>query len=89
MISLHVSEYSEVFCCFTVHVDKLTCMDCSYLCDVLHYLLKEKFGIPLVKLSVDLVDVDNEAALDLLCALFKHCMCHEEVVILDSIRHVT
>jgi len=64
-------------------------MDCSYLCDVLHYLLKEKFGIPLVKLSVDLVDVDNEAALDLLCALFKHCMCHEEVVMLDSIRHMS
>jgi len=90
LISLHVSEYSEVFCCLiTVHVDKLTGMDCSYLCDILHYLLKERFGTPLVKLSVDLVDVDNKATLDLLCALFKHCKCHEEVVMLNSIRHMS
>ena len=30
-----------------------------------------------MKLPVDLVEVDNEASLDLLCALFKHCECHE------------
>ena len=49
----------------------------GYLCEVLHFLLKERHGTPLVKLPVDLVEVDNEASLDLLCALFKHCEYHE------------
>ena len=55
-------------------------MECSYVCEVLHFLLRERYGTPLVKLSVDLVDVDNEAALHLLCALFKHCECYERIV---------
>ena len=50
-------------------------MECSYLCEILHFLLKKRHGTPLVKLTVDIVDLDNEASLDLLCALFKHCKC--------------
>ena len=53
-------------------------VESGYLCEVLHFLLKKRHGTPLVKLPVDLVDVDNEASLDLLCALFKHCECHEK-----------
>ena len=52
-------------------------MKSDYLCEVLHFLLKERHGTPLVKLTVDLVEVDNEASLNLLCALFKHCEWHE------------
>lgn len=52
-------------------------MNCGLICEVLRYLLKERFGTPLVKLSVDLADVDNKAALSLLCALFKHRECYE------------
>lgn len=48
-------------------------MKSGYLCEVLHFLLMERLGTPLVKITVDLVDEDNEASLDLLCALFKHC----------------
>ena len=48
-------------------------MESGYVCEVLHFLLKERLGTPLVKLGVDLVNMDNEASLDLLCALFKHC----------------
>ena len=44
--------------------------------EVLRYFLKDRFGTQLVKLSVDLADVDNKASLDLLCALFKHCECY-------------
>ena len=47
-------------------------MKSDYACEVLHFLLRERHGTPLVKLPVDLVDLDNEASLDLLCALFKH-----------------
>ena len=47
-------------------------VDCSNFLEVLDFLLKKRHGTPLVKLTVDLVDVDNEASLDLLCALFKH-----------------
>ena len=54
-------------------------MECSYVCEVLHFLLKERHGTPLVKLPVDLVDKDNEASLDLLCALFKHRKCNENI----------
>ena len=50
-------------------------MESDYLCEVLDFLLKKRHGTPLVKLPVDLVDVDNEASLDLLCAVFKHCKC--------------
>ena len=49
-------------------------MNCG---EVLRYLLKDRFGTQLVKLSVDLADVDNKASLDLLCTLFKHCECYE------------
>ena len=52
-------------------------MECGYACEVLHFLLKKRIGTQLVKLSVDLVDVDNKASLDLLCALFKHSECYE------------
>ena len=54
-------------------IDKMERMESGYLCEVLHYLLKKRLGIPLVKTTVDLVDKDNEASLDLMCALFKHC----------------
>ena len=57
-------------------VDQMKRMECSYVCEVLHFLLKKRLGTPLVKLSVDLVDVDNEASLNLLCALFKHREYH-------------
>ena len=55
-------------------------MESGYLCEVLHFLLRERHGTPLVKLPIDLVDEDNEAALHLLCALFKHCECYERIV---------
>jgi len=55
-------------------------MECSYVCEVLHFLLRERYGTPLVKLPVDIVDVENEASLDLLFALFKHCECYERIV---------
>ena len=55
-------------------------IECSYVCEVLHFLMKERYGTPLVKLPVDLVDVDNEASLDLLCALFKHREYHENYI---------
>ena len=48
-------------------------MECSYLCEILHCLLKERLGTQLVELKVDLPDVENIAALDLLCLIFKHC----------------
>ena len=54
-------------------IDKMERMESGYLCEVLHYLLKKRLGILLVKTTVDLVDKDNEASLDLMCALFKHC----------------
>ena len=50
-------------------------MENGYICGVLDFLLRKRYGAPLVLLSVDLVEVDNEASLDLLCALFKHCEC--------------
>ena len=61
--------------CIFVTIDQMERMESGYLCEVLHFLLKKRHGTPLVKLPVDLVDVDNEASLDLLCALFKHCKC--------------
>ena len=61
---------------FLVAVDKMERMESGYLCEVLHFLLRERLGTPFLKISVDLVDVDNEASLDLLCALFKHCECY-------------
>ena len=36
----------------------------------------------MVKLALDQLDVDQEAALDLLCALFKHCKCQEMHVLI-------
>ena len=59
-----------------LHVGQMKQMECDYTCEVLHYLLKDRFGTSLVKLSVDLVDLDNKASLDLLSALFKHRECH-------------
>ena len=50
-------------------------MKIGYVCEVLHFLLRKRCGGRLVKMPVDLVEVDNEASLDLLCALFKHCEC--------------
>ena len=47
-------------------------MECGYVCEVLHYLLEKRHGTSFVELSTILADVDNMAALDLLCALFKH-----------------
>ena len=47
-------------------------MESGYICEVLHFLLRSRYGTPLVKFSIDLVEMDNEAPLDLLCALFKH-----------------
>ena len=52
-------------------------MEYGYVCEVLYFLLKKTYGCPLIKLPVDLLDVDNEASLDLLCALFKHRECYE------------
>ena len=52
-------------------------MDCDFVCEVLHYLLAERFGTQLIKLSIDLPDVDNMATLDLLCVLFKHRECYK------------
>ena len=46
-------------------------MKIGYICEVLHFLLRKRYGLPLVKLPIDLVDKDNEASLDLLCALFQ------------------
>ena len=55
-------------------------IDRGYLCAVLQFLLKsDQYSLPLVTLPVHLVDKDNEASLDLLCALFKHCECHENL----------
>ena len=52
-------------------------MERGYLCAVLQFLLKSgTYGTPLVKMPVD---KDNEASLELLCALFKHCECHENL----------
>ena len=55
-------------------------MESGYVCEVLDFLLKERHGTPLVKLPVDLVDLDNEASLDLLCALFKHRECDDNYI---------
>ena len=55
-------------------------MECSYVCEVLHFLLRERYGTSLMKLSIDVLDVENEASLDLLFALFKHCKCYERIV---------
>ena len=46
-------------------------MECGYVCEVIRYLLKNRLGTSLVILDVLLSDMDNRAALDLLCALFK------------------
>ena len=55
-------------------------MERGYLCEVLQFLLNsDQYGTPFVKMPVDLVDKDNEASLDLLCALFKHCEYHENL----------
>ena len=59
-------------------------VESGYLCEVLHYLLKERLGTSLVTLTVDLLDVDQEAALNLLCALFKHCKRPEMHVLLNN-----
>ena len=58
---------------FCITIDQMEGMEIGYLCEVLHYLLRERLGTTLVRISVDLVDKDNEASFDLLCALFKHC----------------
>ena len=63
-----------------ITADKMERMESSYFCEVLHFLLRKRYGTPLVLLSVDLVDKDNEASLDLLCALFKHCECSCETL---------
>ena len=61
---------------FSPTLDKKKLAD-GYVCEILHYLLKDRIGTSLVKLSVDLADMDNKAALELLSALFEHCECHE------------
>ena len=48
-------------------------MECGYLFEILHFLLEERLGTRWVKLLLDLQDVENEAALDLLSLLFKRC----------------
>ena len=65
---------------FLITVDQIERVESCYLCEVLHFLLRKRYGIPLVKLGIDLVDKDNEAVLDLLCVLFKHCKCYERIV---------
>lgn len=57
-------------------VEQMGSMESGYVCEVLHYFLKDRFGTQLIKLAVDLVDADNEASLELLCALFKHRECY-------------
>ena len=52
-------------------------MECGHVCEVLHNLLEKIHGTSFVELSTILADVDNMAALDLLCALFKHSECHK------------
>ena len=63
-----------------VTVDQMKNMESGYICEVLHFLLKKRHGTPFVKMPVDLVDVDNEASLDLLSALFKHCEFNENSI---------
>ena len=65
------TQITDVLFCITI--DQMDGMEIGYLCEALHYLLRERLGTPLVRISVDLVDKDNEASFDLLCALFKHC----------------
>ena len=57
-----------------ITVDQMKKMESGFVCEVLHFLLKKssRYGTPLVKFPVDLVEMDNEASLDLLRALFKH-----------------
>ena len=78
IISSTINMHSTFFPFITV--DQMERMECSYVCEVLHFLLRERHGTPLVKLPVDLVDKDNEASLDLLYALFKHCEYHENCI---------
>ena len=55
-------------------IDQTKWMESGCCLEVLHHLLKERCGtLQLVTLTVHQVDADNEATLDLLCALFKHC----------------
>ena len=65
---------------FFVTIDQMEKMESGYLCEVLHFILKKRHGTPLVKLPVDLADVDNEASLDLLRVLFKHCKCRITII---------
>ena len=71
-LRLHIQFCTSLYF-FTV--DQTKKMKSGYVCEILHFLLRKRCGVPLVKLTVDLVEVDNEASLDLLCALFKHCEC--------------
>ena len=62
---------------FYITIDQMEKVEIGYLCEVLHYLLNNRIWTSLVKLAVDQLDVNQEAALDLLCALFKHRECQE------------
>ena len=85
-----ISNYkSATIPLFFVTIDQMEKMESGYLCEVLHFLLKKRHGTPLVKLPVDLVDVDNEASLDLLCALFKHSENHENYIWQTSLSFCT
>ena len=69
-ITAHTNEHSFI----TIDLKP---MKYGYVCEVLYFLLRKRFGCPLIDLPVHLKDVDNEATLDLLCALFKHRECYE------------
>ena len=67
--------YIHIMYIFTT-VEQMRQMESGYVFEVLHYFLKDRFGTQLITLAVDLVDADNEASLELLCALFKHRECY-------------
>ena len=77
MTPYHKFGYYSFALSLIISVDQMKKMESDYACEVLHFLLRERHGTPLVKLPVDLVDKDNEASLVLLCALFKHCKYYE------------
>ena len=72
---------------FYITIDRMEKVESGYLCEVLHYLLNNRLRTSLVKLAVDQLDVDQETALDLLCALFKHCKCQEIMYLVTGPSH--
>ena len=73
----YICHYKSCMGNFYITIDRMEKVESGYLCEVLHYLLNNRLRTSLVKLAVDQLDVDQETALDLLCALFKHCKCQE------------